>query len=46
MNLSNQEFLLKQISEKKGKKYVRMNDHEYLLNRQLLENAKTIAADK
>lgn len=41
MNLSNQEFLLKQIAEKKGKKFEKMNEQEYLLNRNLLEKVKT-----
>ncbi len=46
MNLSNQEFLLKQIEEKKGKRAEKMNDHEYLLNRNLLEQVKNITQNK
>jgi len=37
MNLCNQEFLMKQIDERKGKKHLKMNDNEYQLNRNLLE---------
>jgi len=46
MNLSNQEFLLKQMQEKKGKKHAKMNEHEYLLNRNLLEQIKPNPQDK
>jgi hypothetical protein len=46
MNVSNQEFLLKQIEEKKGKRVEKMNDHEYLLNKNLLEQVKNITQNK
>ena len=40
MNVGNQDFLLKQIQEKKGKKFEKMNDHEYSVNRNMLESVK------
>jgi len=46
MNVSNQEFLLRQMQEKKGKKHAKMNEHEYLLNRNLLEQIKPNPEDK
>jgi len=42
MNVSNQDFLLKQMQEKKGKKFEKMNDHEYQLNKNVLEQIKTV----
>jgi len=41
MNLCNQDFLLKQIQDRKGQKSQKMNDKEYQLNRNLLEQINT-----
>jgi len=38
MNVCNQEFLLKQIENRKGKKFQKMNESEYQLNKNLLEH--------
>jgi len=37
MNVCNQGFLLKQIENRKGKKYQKMDENEYQLNKNLLE---------
>jgi len=42
MNVSNQDFLLKQMQEKKGKKFEKMNEQEYHLNKNILEQIKTV----
>jgi len=42
MNLCNQEFLMRQMNERKGKKYDggKMSENEYQLNKNILENIK------
>jgi hypothetical protein len=37
MNVCNQDFLMRQMNEKKGKKFEKMSDSEYQLNKNILE---------
>lgn len=39
MNDFNQKILMEQIDSKKGKNPTKMNDAEYLMNRELIEKA-------